>query len=90
MRAATDEPPKPASADAVVIALIGAAHFISHFTILAIPPLFPMIREDLGVSYATLGGAVALLSAVTASGRRRSASGSTEPARRRGSPAAPR
>jgi len=69
MRAATDEPPKPASADAVVIALIGAAHFISHFTILAIPPLFPMIREDLGVSYATLGGAVALLSAVTALGQ---------------------
>lgn len=60
---------RPAGRDALVIALIGAAHFISHFTILAIPPLFPMMREELGVSYAALGGAVALLSAVTALGQ---------------------
>lgn len=60
--------PSPAR-DALIIALIGAAHFISHFTILAIPPLFPMMREELGVSYAALGGAVAVLSAVTALGQ---------------------
>ncbi|WP_144186725.1 MFS transporter [Elioraea rosea] len=60
---------RPAARDALVIALIGAAHFISHFTILAIPPLFPMMREELGVSYAALGGAVAILSAVTALGQ---------------------
>jgi len=55
--------------DALVIALIGAAHFISHFTILAIPPLFPMMRQELGVSYAALGTVVAALSAVTALGQ---------------------
>lgn len=55
--------------DALIIALIGAAHFISHFTVLAIPPLFPMMREELGVSYAALGGAIAVLSAVTALGQ---------------------
>jgi len=69
MRAETAEPKTPVAGDALVIALIGAAHFISHFTILAIPPLFPMMRADLGVSYAALGGAVALLSAVTALGQ---------------------
>ena len=61
---------KPAARDALVIALIGAAHFISHFTILAIPPLFPMMREELGVSYAALGGAVAVLSAWRCAGNK--------------------
>jgi MFS family permease len=60
--------PSPAR-DGLIIALIGAAHFISHFTILCIPPLFPMMRKELGVSYAALGGAVAVLSAVTALGQ---------------------
>ena len=80
MRAAPPHAPAPAQApipapasspqrDLVVIALIGAAHFISHFTLLAIPPLFPMIREELGVSYAALGAVVAALSAVTAVGQ---------------------
>jgi FSR family fosmidomycin resistance protein-like MFS transporter len=69
MRAEPAEPARPLAGDALIIALIGAAHFISHFTILAIPPLFPMMRQDLGVSYAALGGAVALLSAVTALGQ---------------------
>jgi MFS family permease len=69
MRAETAEAARPPPGDALVIALIGAAHFVSHFTTLAIPPLFPMIRQELGLSYAALGGAIALLSAVTAVGQ---------------------
>jgi MFS family permease len=38
-----------------VIALIGTGHATSHFLPLVLPPLFPLMREELGVSYATLG-----------------------------------
>jgi len=38
-----------------IIALIGTGHATSHFLQLVLPPLFPLMREELGVSYATLG-----------------------------------
>jgi MFS family permease len=38
-----------------VIGLIGAGHLISHFLQLALPPLFPILRTELGVSWAALG-----------------------------------
>ncbi|MBN9022627.1 MAG: MFS transporter [Rhizobiales bacterium] len=38
-----------------VIALIGLAHSVSHFYHLAIPVVFPLIKETLGVSFAELG-----------------------------------
>lgn len=41
--------------DAKVIGLIGAAHFSSHFFHLVLPPLFPLLRDGLDVSYAELG-----------------------------------
>jgi MFS family permease len=46
--------------DATVITLIGIGHALSHFLQLAVPPLFPLIREDLDVSYTTLGLVVVL------------------------------
>lgn len=46
--------------DASVIAVVGTAHALSHFCQLALAPLFPLIREELGVSYATLGFIVML------------------------------
>ncbi len=55
--------------DGAIIALIAAAHFLSHFYLMALPPLLPMMREDLGLSYAALGSAVSLLAAVTALGQ---------------------
>jgi MFS transporter, FSR family, fosmidomycin resistance protein len=42
-------------ADLPVISLIGTGHATSHFLQLVLPPLFPLMREELGVSYATLG-----------------------------------
>jgi len=45
----------PARDDAILIALIGSAHGISHFCQLLLPPLFPWIKEAFGVSYAELG-----------------------------------
>lgn len=38
-----------------VFALVGAGHTMSHMYILALPPLFALIKADLGVSYAALG-----------------------------------
>jgi MFS family permease len=52
--------------EARVLALIGTAHFLSHFYILALPPLFLAWREEFQVSYAMLGLSSALLSGVTA------------------------
>ena len=38
-----------------VIALIGVAHAVSHFYHLAVPVVFPLMKDSLGVSYAQLG-----------------------------------
>lgn len=46
--------------DATVIGLISFAHGMSHFFQLLLAPLFPFIKEELGVSYAALGFLVAL------------------------------
>lgn len=58
--------PPPAGRDWRVIGLIGTGHFLSHFYVLVLPPLFLAWREDFGVSFAALGAAVAAMSAVTA------------------------
>jgi len=52
--------------DGFVIALIAIGHAMSHFLQLVLAPLFPLIREDLGVSYATLGMVVMLFFAMSA------------------------
>jgi len=54
--------------DAKVIGLISIAHFFSHFYMLLLPPLFPLLREVYGVSFTELGlalSAFGLTSALT-------------------------
>jgi len=41
--------------DKAVIGLVASGHALSHFMQLVLPPLFPLIREELGISYATIG-----------------------------------
>jgi predicted MFS family arabinose efflux permease len=41
--------------DAIIIGLIGLCHATSHFYQLVLAPLFPMMKESFGVSYAALG-----------------------------------
>jgi FSR family fosmidomycin resistance protein-like MFS transporter len=65
MSAATSEA-TGAGQDARIIALIGTGHFLSHFYMLCLPPLFLVWREEFGVSYAELGLTVALMSGTTA------------------------
>lgn len=52
--------------DAAVISLISFAHGMSHFYQLLAAPLFPFIKDELGVSYAALGFLVALFYALSA------------------------
>jgi len=56
----------PNSSDALVITLVALAHGTSHFFQMAVAPLFPLIKEDLGVSYAALGFALALFYTLSA------------------------
>ncbi|MSP29213.1 MAG: MFS transporter [Acetobacteraceae bacterium] len=49
-----------------VNALIGTAHFLSHFYVLCLPPLFLAWKTAFDVSYSQLGLTVALMSATTA------------------------
>jgi MFS family permease len=52
--------------EGVVIGLIGLGHATSHFLQLVLAPLFPLIRHELAISYATLGMVVMLFFAVSA------------------------
>jgi MFS family permease len=54
------------SSDALVIGLVSVAHGTSHFFQLILAPLFPMIKDELGVSYAALGFALTLFYTLSA------------------------
>lgn len=54
------------SKDARIISLIATGHAISHFMQLVLAPLFPMMREELGVSYAVLGSVLMVFFTVSA------------------------
>src|SRR6266581_1479760 len=52
--------------DVRLVAGVSAAHFVSHFYLLVLPPLFVFVRADYGVSYTELGLALTVLNAVSA------------------------
>ena len=63
----TDATPTAArNNDARIIPLVCAAHFVSHFYILVLPPLFPFIRDFYNVSYTQLGLALTAFNITTA------------------------
>ncbi|MBI3453240.1 MAG: MFS transporter [Rhodospirillales bacterium] len=41
--------------DTTIIGLVSSAHFLSHLYQLALPPLFPLLRDEFDVSYTELG-----------------------------------
>ena len=44
--------------DRQVIGLLCSGHFLSHFYFLALPPMFPLLKAEFGVSYVELGLAI--------------------------------
>lgn len=52
--------------DARVIGLISAAHFVSHFYILLLPPIFGLVKAEYGVSYTAIGLALTAFNVVSA------------------------
>ena len=55
--------------DLRTMALIGLAHGTSHFFHMLLPPLFPVFKENFGLSYAELGLLVTLFFAVSGIGQ---------------------
>jgi len=55
------------SRDARIVGLISLGHLLSHLYMLALPPLFPVLRRDLGLSYVELGIAMTVFAVATAS-----------------------
>jgi FSR family fosmidomycin resistance protein-like MFS transporter len=50
--------------DYKILGLISTGHFMSHFYFLVLPPLFPLLRQEFGVSFTELG---VLMTAIYAS-----------------------
>lgn len=47
------------------VGLVSTAHAFSHFYMLALPPIFPLLHADLGVSYVALGLILTVYAVVT-------------------------
>ena len=52
--------------DIRLITGVSAAHFMSHYYMLVLPPLFAFVRQDYGVSYTELGLALTMFNAASA------------------------
>lgn len=55
-----------AASDARLITLVCVGHCLSHFYSLVFPPLFPLLRTELGVSYAALGALITAFAGASA------------------------
>jgi MFS transporter, FSR family, fosmidomycin resistance protein len=54
------------SGDVRLIGGVSAAHFVSHFYMLVLPPLFAFVKADYGVSYTEIGLALTVFNTVSA------------------------
>ena len=57
--------PQPTKDNAKAIGLVSLAHLYSHFFFFVLPPLFPLLRDDLSVSYTQLGLLLVVFNLVT-------------------------
>jgi FSR family fosmidomycin resistance protein-like MFS transporter len=66
MTDAADILAEPRSSHVRLVALVSAAHFVSHYYILILAPLLPFVRDAYGVSYTEIGLALAAFNVITA------------------------
>jgi MFS transporter, FSR family, fosmidomycin resistance protein len=66
---AAETAPAGIASDTQLVAGVSAAHFVSHYYIIILPPLFGFVRADYGVSYIELGLALTAFNVVTALGQ---------------------
>jgi MFS transporter, FSR family, fosmidomycin resistance protein len=59
----------PLRQDAKVIALVGLAHAISHFSHLLLPPMFPLFMSEFNLSFSQVGFLVSLFFVISGSGQ---------------------
>lgn len=62
----TDDQRSPETGSVKVTGLVCLAHLYSHFFFFVLPPLFPLLRDDLSVSYTELGILVVVFNVVSA------------------------
>jgi MFS family permease len=58
--------PSTRASDTRIIALVAGAHFVSHYYILLLPPLFLFVRAEYGVSFTQLGLALTAFNVTSA------------------------
>lgn len=51
--------------DFKVAALVSSAHMVSHFYMMLLPPLMPLIKSDLGISYEAIGFILTVYNLIT-------------------------
>jgi FSR family fosmidomycin resistance protein-like MFS transporter len=54
------------TSDTRLVAGVSTAHFVSHFYMLVLPPLFAFVKDDYGVSYTEVGLAITVFNLVSA------------------------
>lgn len=52
-----------------ILSLIGAGHMMSHFYSNTLPPLLPILNQDLGISYTMLGALLSLRGIMSSAGQ---------------------